>query len=127
MNIEVGMYVRTIYGIAKIIEFSEAISKRGFWLDANINTDNIEGYENYCTVHDVVGDPSFDIIDLIEPGDYVNGHRVCEICKDKYYGRCVKLEIVGIYVEYHEEINPSDVKSIVTKEQFAEMEYKVGK
>lgn len=122
MNIEVGMYVRTIYGIAKIIEFSEAISKRGFWLDANINTDNIEGYENYCTVHDVVGDPSFDIIDLIEEGDYVNGRKVYQ----NGYNYCDELVLKMSTSNYEDFIYPNEIKTIITKEQMADMEYKVG-
>ena len=61
------------------------------------------------------------IIDLIEVGDYVNGGKVYE--KEKEYivinadfGRL--FEYMNIYEE--------DIKSIVTREQFKSMEYKIG-
>ena len=125
MELKPNMFVRTIYGIAKIIEFSEAIGKRGFWLDANINTDNMEGYENYCTVHDIIGNPSFDIIDLIEEGDYVNGHLVTKISTNGF----VWLEgysVDGTWkcIDFINEWGDG-IKSIVTKEQFESMSYKV--
>lgn len=64
---------------------------------------------------------SKNITDLIEVGDYVNGYKV------------EKIEDGYIYVDYCWDCelytlvtNDSDnIKSIVTKEQFANMEYKV--
>ena len=65
---------------------------------------------------------SSNIIDLIKVGDYVNGHKVIDIAKDQ------------IRVLYYEDINQKyalipminkDIKSIVTREQFESMEYKI--
>ncbi len=57
------------------------------------------------------------IIDLIEVGDYVNGVMVTEI-KD---GKPFKEDYNDPYYSYYFD----DIYSIVTKEQFESMEYKV--
>lgn len=54
------------------------------------------------------------IIDLIEVGDYVNGEKVTSI-QDNWLG-------FGNYDYYRQEY---EIKSIVTKEQFSSMEYKI--
>lgn len=54
------------------------------------------------------------ILDLIQEGDYVNGEEVINTCYED------KVETDKSY--FTEEI----IKSIVTKEQFTQMEYKVG-
>ena len=59
------------------------------------------------------------IIDLIEVGDYVNGHTVKMIKEDKS-----KIDI-GEGEDYFW-LRNQDILSIVTKEQFESMEYKVG-
>lgn len=59
------------------------------------------------------------LIDLIECGDYVNGHLVEEVrisCFDS-----------SIFVhEYAIELHENDIKTILTKEQFEANCYKVG-
>ena len=65
---------------------------------------------------------SFDVIDLIEVGDYVNGYEVLD--KYLFNGEKPVLETNG------EETNckclcNSDIKSIVTKEQFNSVKYEV--
>jgi len=60
-----------------------------------------------------------DLTDLIEVGDYVNGKQV----KQSSYGR--EPLVVECNNGYHD-IKCEDIKSIVTKEQFKQMEYKVG-
>lgn len=57
---------------------------------------------------------SSNIIDLIEVGDYVNGYEVTS--KDQFLG-------FGNYDWY---MTNNEIKSIVTKEQFNSMEYKIG-
>ncbi len=72
---------------------------------------------------------SYNIIDLIEPGDYVN-----ELPVEAYYTRYdeekddyIKIGIVTLE-DYWKGTFTSveDIKSIVTKEQFSAMEYKLG-
>ena len=61
------------------------------------------------------------IIDLIEVGDYVNGCFVLE--KDSKFIVVNGLDNYG----FGQGVIPiEDIKSIVTKEQFSSMEYKVG-
>lgn len=60
------------------------------------------------------------IIDLIEVGDYVNGMQVTRICFDEDGERILNLSNCIL------ELMNDDIKSIVTKEQFESMEYKVG-
>ena len=57
------------------------------------------------------------IIDLIEVGDYVNGEKVINIIKKHKYLEVSDEEIT---------IDEKDIKSIVTKEQFSQMKYRIG-
>jgi hypothetical protein len=66
-----------------------------------------------------------ELIDLIEVGDYVNGSRVVDISE-----QCVWVEEME-YDAYTDRTacsryNNEDIKSIVTREMFESMEYKVG-
>ena len=48
MELEVGMYVRTRYGIAKITNLSKAIGSRGFYLDREFMDCNEENWKSFC-------------------------------------------------------------------------------
>ena len=76
---------------------------------------------NEATVDDYVIKSSPNIIDLIEVGDYVNKSRVVAIDDDGF----IEIEI-GYDLEQGELLPQEDIKSIVTKEQFESMEYKIG-
>ena len=113
-----GDYVRTKKGIAKIIDRINDPTNYydKFWvcdryLELNDDTE-------YIHEQDVVKS-SPNIIDLIEVGDYVNGYLVIE--KDiNNELRYIDLKDRNMkYVKY------LDIKSIVTKEQFKNMEYEV--
>ena len=125
---KVGDYVRTNNGlIFKIIGGNEdnwqldiGYDKLEYiedtWLELYKYNDNGGWFiHNNCK-------SSPNIIDLIEVGDYVNGHKVIYTAGEKH-----KL----VYVEYVNmdkllEVKSYPIKSIVTKEQFESMEYKVG-
>lgn len=67
------------------------------------------------------------IIDLIEAGDYVNGRKVSKINLDTTFNKeksilCGDFDYDCLETIYTNE----DIKSIVTKEQFSNVEYKVG-
>jgi len=123
MKLEVGMYVRT--------------DGRIFKLDEN----NIDGWKVVLDMYkNAKVKASHNIIDLIEEGDYVNGSLVEEVGKDRvftnvYYEDGDYNSFIGAdgdwescYVsDYRQEIICDyEIKSIVTKEQFSSMEYKVG-
>ena len=109
---KVGDYVRTECGIAKIKSF-ETKNKGVINLDKDIMICNMDCYRNCCSINQVIKSSS-NIIDLIEAGDYVNGHLVIKRHND------LMLE------DTFDLIQDEDIKSIVTKEQFEAMQYKVG-
>lgn len=69
-----------------------------------------------------IGKPSFDLIDLIEVGDYVNDEKVtsCEPVDDKDTERYLGFGDYDYYIHTSE-----DIKSVVTKEQFNACKYVV--
>lgn len=119
MKLEVGMYAYSKscrdYGIGKIANITEG--GQGFKGDL---IDVQYKYSKHAIEdHDVVA--SFNIIDLIEVGDYVNGLPVFKTIE--YNGTYEKyIELYGSCSDWENE----DVKTIVTKEQFEQMKYKVG-
>lgn len=62
------------------------------------------------------------IIDLIEIGDYVNGYKVISIGIDDNHKN---VELYVANQGYDELVLEQDIKSIVTKEMFANAEYRV--
>ena len=106
---KVGDYVRTEDGIITIIKmFYEKKLKEPELIYARFLCEN---YEIYEYPREVKSSP--DIIDLIQEGDFVNGERVVNINGNLFAEDIGTLENIII-------------KSIVTKEQFKQMEYKVG-
>ena len=118
MKLEVGMYVRTRYGIAKITNLSETIGSKGFYLDREIMECNEENWKSFCTIHGIIAKPKHNIIDLVQVGDYVNGLKVYEVKND--------IKGFGVVVFSDCSIHEWQIKSILTKEQFESMSYKVG-
>ena len=116
MELKEGMYVRTKDGVVFILDKIE---------DNHLMPRYV--YIPYIIIEKDVIKASYDIIDLIEVGDYVNGFRVDEI--GEYHS--IKTDKTETYIKvncssllncFYEE----DIKSIVTKEQFESMSYKVG-
>lgn len=104
-GIKVGEYVRTDNGIiGKYVKFSgfeDSIETNNKWIGFDIEKDIVKHSPN--------------IIDLIEEGDYVNGEKVIEVDSFKDW------------IDIGEEVlSQENVKSIVTKEQFEVMEYKLN-
>ncbi len=135
---KIGEYVRTKYGIAKIIDILESnfinLKTGVHYIDLEYKLDKyiIPNYEeniNLCSKEDIIKCEE-EPIDLIEIGDYVNGKEItfirpADICGDE------KLDYQHIYyrgIDYREleEIYRDKIKSIVTKEQFTSMEYRIG-
>ena len=120
MKLEVGMYcydkTNRKLGIGKIINFQR---------NNNVNI----RYKNDIELVSIGNvKASHNIIDLIEVGDYVNGTKVTSISGTRYdkndlhcYCDYCQNEKTGKWLM----IPAKDIKSIVTKEQFSQMEYKV--
>lgn len=120
MNIELGEYVRTKQGdITKITRFCE--------LEFNkVRINSIVGEDGclYGNPDKVVKKHSKNIIDLIEPGDYVNGKYVYKNGEDFGGEKCLHMESSEVYA-CEDFLYEKDIKSIVTKQQFRNMEYEV--
>lgn len=109
MKLEVGMYVRTLNGIVKIDKIQDNVMK------------DTKGYLHY-------GDfvkASYNIIDILEVGDYVNRHMVIDIMRNNRKDEPSRM----IYCEYGNGLRGfynEGIKSVITHEQMEQMEYKVG-
>ena len=112
MELEIGMYVRTINGKIWVITSQRAIS----------------GHRK-----DIIN-ASYNIIDLIEVGDYVNGMKITHKYIDEEKGNKGNIELQfntgNSYLypkswNYEARSEEYKIKSILTKEQFENMEYKV--
>ena len=120
MELKEGMYVRTTYGIAKYIHKLDKTNCDYKVIDKKIAYDHIEDWEDVIVGTEILK-ASNNIIDLIEVGDYVNGFRVDEVEHSKstiFIGNTNKVIEQALW--------SNDINSIVTKEQFESMSYKVG-
>ena len=126
MKLEVGMYVRTDNGI--IGKIYEQIGDMFTYKDSNRN------YITYDLSHNEILKASHSIIDLIEAGDIItfknsnDVYKVSSIPNDMIDGFYLEYDLnypetEDIYVDKEEMENA--LKSIVTKEQFENMSYKV--
>ena len=106
-KLQVGEYCRTAGG--RIFKVSEVVTFSG--------CNYIPKDENKTLVVSAIVKHSPKLLHLIEEGDYVNGSIVVEI----FYGD--PSVIVENYGE--EQILENGIKSIVTKEQFENVSYKV--
>ena len=129
MKLEVGKFVRTKDGtIGKIIaidlakprqeKYPNHPSKR-WWRDKIL----ISCYKGWITTQNIIK-ASYNIIDILEVGDYVNGYKIGYIddCKgamrEFYYDDENPNEDVGHWEE--------EIESVITYEQMEQMAYKVG-
>lgn len=120
-KLEPNMYVRikwgnglqTISQCKNIVDMGDTqYAKEDFY----IHTDH-SGEVIYKTM---IVKSSFNIIDLVECGDYVNGSKVVDIfydANDNVMNICVLGSIV---------YDNNEIKSIITHEQMEQMAYKVG-
>ena len=121
MKLEVGIYVRTKKGIAKITTLDDLDNVA--WTDNKdiyfgIKMDDFKWYVDDDGT--VLSEPSFNMINLIKIGDYVNGSQVCQIKKDEHNRTWIYVDSNYKY-GYLEE----DIVDVVTKEQFDAMKYEV--
>ena len=119
MKLEVGQFARLKSGyICKIIninDFREPNMKYG--VEANYLKDVM-----FIGDDDILK-ASHNIIDLIEPEDYVNGVEVIGKEFDNFNEEYLQCG-VGDYVICT--YNSNEIEDVVTKEQFSAMEYRLG-
>ena len=121
MKLEVGMYVRLVNDVEDIV----VINKIANVFETTILTENDGSiYQGEYTKENVVK-ASYDIIDLIEVGDYVNGYKVS--FKGNDYQPFVQCDYpVECGQTNHYRFYEKAIYSIVTKEMFSSMEYRLG-
>ena len=124
MEIKVGMYVRTTYG--RIYKIEKVETKKVYYscnqLELQWQDREFVYSKSGMECETAISKASHNIIDLIEEGDYVNGVMVESMNNSikpkpipQYKNEC------GEYIDFDE----SDINSIVTKEQFESMSYKI--
>ena len=133
MKLEIGKFIRTPYGIRKIVNITkdDGYGKpkvRVIELDRHLNTPYKFDYIFY-TDENVIKKckTSYDIIDILEVGDYVNGHEVKDIdyAFDDIALNVKKSRIVP-YIDNIKNAYIDNIKSVITHEQMEQMAYKVG-
>lgn len=121
MKLEVGQFVRFkdkrgntyIRNIKEVCNEQPHKSWGAIIIDKNANNVPYVSLKNIIKV-------SYNIIDILEIGDYVNGSPVCLIKTDE-------KDRTWVYTDnnYKYGYLKNDIKSIVTKEQMEQMEYKI--
>lgn len=114
MEIQVGEYIRTLDGIKKIVKINEG--KLSTYYGKYIVFPEYKNSKS-INVKNIIKH-SFNIIDLIQEGDYVNGKKVLDNVSNAF------LEVSSSNLG-NNRIFARMIKSIVTKEQFERMEYEV--
>lgn len=108
MELKEGMYIRNSNG--KIEKIKRLVKQNNPMFKYTIN----------CTPRFVtdIKKASFDLIDLIEVGDYVNDHLISEVIDDEEGYDICYLDGGCFYAI-------DEINDIVTKEQFESMKYVV--
>lgn len=126
MKLEIGKFIRTPYGIRKIVNITkdDGYGKpkvRVIELDRHLNTPYKFDYIFY-TDENVIKKckTSYNILDILEIGDYVNGYYVEDVLKT-----FVNVAVGSNYFQ-SPTIYEKDIKSVITHEQIEQMEYRIG-
>ena len=124
MKLEVGMYVRTPKVIEKIEEIAEDRTEIYFNCDTGLS---ISFFKKDFTREEMAKfyKHSYNIIELIEEGDYVNEYLVEDMTSVYDNGEeIITLHIASGSNYFQHNINDiKEIKSIVTKEQFESIKY----
>lgn len=124
-ELEVGMYIRYVPTLGDYTQKISKITKtKNCLLDMAYYLDN-EKEPVFSSHFDYILKSSFNPIDLIEEGDYVNGYRVYSGGENHFDYILTWDEESDYYMKI--ELPSIDIKSIVTKEQFEEMKYVIEK
>ena len=121
LDLRENMYIRTKDGIIAKVDY---IDDNTIFFDKDLYRtygDSIDFLEKDNLERIVKA--SYNIIDILEEGDYVNG---CYIQEIKSLKDNVMVCMLDSDYEFTSTITNKDIKTIVTKEQFEQMAYKVG-
>lgn len=110
MKLEVGQFARLKSGYSNEL----GIGKIDFVANCGVATIGFKNKKLGVFIEDIKK-ASYNIIDILEVGDYVNGELVTFIQSSN--------EVIS--TDKHTRITNEDIKSIVTHEQMEQMAYKV--
>lgn len=122
MKIEVGEYVRLKNGL--IGQFYNI--EEGYDGNTEVNFEEFGyEYEDIEQFYEDIKVHSKIISEIVEVGDYVNGYKVISIDYDVIDDKteCIELDLNNNY--QYNFISARQIKTILTKEQFSSIEYKV--
>lgn len=128
MELKEGMYVRYVPTLGEYTQkISKIIKTKNCLLDMGYMLDNEEELV-FSSHFDEIVKASYNIIGLIEVGDYVNGEKVDYIIEPDVCGD-EKLDDGKVHTVdcgRNQFIELWQIKSIVTKEQFEQIQYRIG-
>ena len=104
-TLSVGMYVRTLNGIVKIDKIKDSIM---------IDTKGKTHFGDFIKA-------SYNITDILEERDYVNGYPIYEIVEYEDDTRAIVIDDDNKSIIWESK----DIKSVITHEQMEQIEYKV--
>ena len=119
-EIKVGEYVRINGRIYKVLDMDNVF----LYVDKEVRYSE----EYNASIHYINKDEyeivkhSFNIIDLIEVGDYVNGMEVLDIYTPRDLWEPIEIRVDSRYTNY---LTSDDIKTILTKEQYKSNCYEV--
>ena len=118
-EIKVGEYVRLDDGTIGKYQINKN------WINVVETNDKYIGFD----IEKEIVNHSFNIIDLIEANDYVNGRKVQQVFTDPFTKK-KRLLIEGTEVNWQGDMSSiyceaDEIKSIVTHQQFKSIEYTI--
>ena len=138
MKIEPNMYVRTKKGIAKIVEIFDKENEPYYGVKYRTDTFLEIYYDSEYIGDEDISKASHNIIDLIEVGDVItfkNDEDVYRVsCVPNEESACYCFYLVFNYatqygvedIEVSKETMQNTLESVITREQFEKIAYKVG-
>lgn len=124
-KLEVGIYVRTKLGIKQIYKIDNNKTKWKYLY--KLKKQDGDGCVDCGILCDEdIFKSSHNTIDLIEVGDYVNGYLVIEKPYTYHDIQFVSVDTQDSWSWGKGEMPVENIKTIVTKEQFKNMEYRLG-
>ena len=121
-DISVNEYVRTDAGSLGIVQDKSKWKLENYKIEDGEYLVEIDNTELCVLGEDVITKHSFNLIDLIEIGDYVNGIEIIDIDTTSWLDLQEEIVLKGTEGK---EFFDKQIKTIVTHEQFEAMEYEV--
>lgn len=124
LELKENMYVRTKDGIMVKVDY---IDYDIIFFDKDLYRVYSDGI-NFLEKDNLerIAKASYNIIDILEVGDYVNGSKVIEIEKDYKFIDGTIRDILWTDTKMQKAIWDETIKSVITHEQMEQMAYKVG-